>query len=279
MKTKTIAAVLKAARAELQTLGMETAALDARLLLQGAAALSHEQMIAESEALLDPRSFSIFQHYIQRRMKFEPVSRILGSREFYGREFHVTPDVLDPRADTECVVELALSLIKGPAKFLDLGTGSGAIAITLCAERKDWTGVASDVSEAALKVAHNNAIANKLSAQLKFHQGAWFEGIAEKFDLIISNPPYIKSNATLMPDVVNYDPHLALFGGADGLEAYRAIATGAAAQLMHEGLVVVEIGAGQEGEVAQIFKAQNFTLKNKARDIAGHTRALTFNAA
>ena len=276
MKTKSVAALLKAARISFHSLGIETSALDARVLLQAAAGLSHEQIIADADAVVDPRSASIFEHYVSRRMKFEPVSRILGLREFYGREFRVTPDVLDPRADTECVVELALELASDRVKFLDLGTGSGAIAITLCAERIDWDGSASDVSETALKVAQQNAVANKVSDQLKFHRTSWFDGITERFDLIISNPPYIKSTAELMPDVANYDPHLALFAGKDGLAAYREIAAGAASHLRPQGIVVVEIGAGQEDEVTEIFAGQNFKLVKAAKDIAGHIRALVF---
>jgi release factor glutamine methyltransferase len=276
MSRKTIAALLEAARAAFKAVGIETAALDARLLLQGASGLSHGQIIAEADAVLDPRSVAMFENFVARRLKFEPVSRILGSREFYGRKFYVTPDVLDPRGDTECVVALALDRLKHPARFLDLGTGSGAIAVTLCAERPDFNGVASDVSEAALKVAETNAIINDVAGRLSFHHGSWFDGLAEKFDLLISNPPYIKAPAVLMPDVMNYDPHLALFGGDDGLEAYRAIAAGAAAQLLPKGIVVVEIGAGQEADVVAIFAARNFKLVETARDLSGHVRGLKF---
>jgi release factor glutamine methyltransferase len=166
--------------------------------------------------------------------------------------------------------------VKHPARFLDLGTGSGAIAVTLCAERADFSGVASDVSEAALRVAENNALENGVASRLSFHRGSWFEGLSEKFDLIISNPPYIESSAPLMPDVLNYDPHLALFGGDDGLNAYRAIAAGAAAQLLPKGVVVVEIGAGQEKDVVALFAAQKFELMETARDLAGHVRGLKF---
>ncbi len=276
MKTKSVAALLQAARGSFQSSGITSSALDARLLLQAAANLTHEQIIAEADALLDPRSIGVFENYVSRRMKFEPVSRILGLREFYGRRFRVTPDVLDPRADTECVVELALKLLPDQATFLDLGTGSGCIAITLCAEQESVHGMASDLSQSALHVAQQNAVANNVAAQIQFHQGAWFENIKEKFDLIISNPPYIKSDAALMPDVANYDPHLALFGGEDGLTAYREIAVGAAAHLRPQGIVVVEIGAGQENDVTEIFSAQKFRLAKSATDLANHVRALAF---
>jgi len=276
MKPKSIAALLHAARVQFNQAGIATAALDARLLLQAASALTHEQIIAEAGAILDPRTIQIFEHYVARRLQFEPVSRILGTREFYGRNFRVTPDVLDPRSDTECVVELALRLVKGPARFIDLGTGSGAIAVTLCAERAEFNGVASDLSAAALSVARENAAVNKVDAQLSFHLGGWFEGVENKFDLIISNPPYIKAAANLMPDVANYDPHLALFGGDDGLDAYRAIAAGAGKHLAAKGCVVVENGAGQQGEIRAIFSAHGFEFVDHAKDIAGHIRGLAF---
>ncbi len=277
MKPNTIGAFLQGARAVFQNIGIETAALDARLLLQAACGLSHEQIIADADDVLDQRSIKIFEHYVSRRALFEPVSRILGSREFYGREFRVTPAVLDPRADTECVVDLALGLIKDPCTFLDIGTGSGAIAITLCAERKDWKGVASDVSQQALDVATDNASTHDVKHQLQFHCASWFDGVSERFDLIISNPPYIKSDAALMPDVKNFDPHLALFGGQDGLDAYRAIAKRAASHLKSNGFVVVEIGADQEVEVANIFAANRFKHVASAKDLAGHVRGLAFH--
>ena len=276
MKPKTIGVLLQGARAVLQNNGIQSAALDVRLLLQAASGLVHEQIIADADAVLDPRSIQIFEHYVARRALFEPVSRILGSREFYGRVYRVTPAVLDPRADTECVVELALELIKDTCTFLDMGTGSGAIAITLCAERKNWKGVASDISQQALDVAKDNALANTVGQQLQFHCASWYEGLDEPFDLIISNPPYIKSDATLMPDVKDFDPHLALFGGEDGLDAYRAIAEGAASHLKSNGFVVVEIGAGQNDDVVNIFSAQNLKMVKSANDLSGHTRGLAF---
>ncbi len=276
MKPKTIGVLLQGARPILQNIGIESAALDARLLLQAALGLSHEQIIADADAVVDQRSIQIFDHYVSRRARFEPVSRILGSREFYGRAFRVTPAVLDPRADTECVVDLALGLIKGHCTFLDLGTGNGAIAITLCAERKDWKGTASDISQEALDVAKGNASANNILHQLQFHCASWFDGLSENFDLIISNPPYIKSDAALMPDVKNFDPHLALFGGEEGLDAYRAIAQGAASHLKTNGFVVVEIGAGQEDDIVNIFSSYSFKLVKSAQDLSGHTRGLAF---
>jgi release factor glutamine methyltransferase len=276
MNPESIAALLKAARAQMAAQGTETAALDARLLLQAASGISLEELIANPASTLAPHAIARFEASIARRVNHEPVSRILGRRDFYGRSFTVTPDVLDPRADTETLITLALDLCPGPCRFVDLGTGSGAIAITLCRERADFAGVATDLSPAALVVAKQNAAALGVGDQLRFHHGAWFEGIAETFNLLISNPPYIRDDAALMPDVANYDPPLALFGGPDGLAAYRAIAKDAARFVTPHGLVLVEIGWGQADDVRSIFETQGFILAEQRNDLAATPRALGF---
>ncbi len=269
----TVAILLSDARGQLGN--NSTAALDARLLLQAATGLTHADVVAESQREISPEHIKIFEQFITRRMLHEPVSRILGTREFYGREFMVTPAVLDPRADTECVVELALKLTK-QGRFVDLGTGSGAIAITLCAENKNLSGVATDISADALLVAEANAKNLNVTDRLQFHKGAWFDGLSEPFDLIISNPPYIRQDAKLPPDVANYDPHLALFGGADGLQAYRAIALQSGPHLAESAHLVVELGFDQAQAVTEIFSAHGFVVNGKAVDIAGYIRGLAF---
>ncbi|MDE2385245.1 MAG: peptide chain release factor N(5)-glutamine methyltransferase [Alphaproteobacteria bacterium] len=263
-------------QARLQLGGKFSAALDARLLLQEATGLTHAEIIAAPELELNAGSLLKFNALLARRLQHEPISRILGHREFYGRRFAITPDVLDPRPDTETLVELALRHFPGPARFVDLGTGSGAIAITLCAENPNLSGLAIDLSAAALAVAEQNAKALGVDVALHFRQGRWFEGLEGQFDLIISNPPYIRQDAELMPDVSAFDPALALFGGEDGLEAYRAIAAGAAAHLAPAGQVMVEIGAGQAEDVTLIFSGQGFHQVEQAADLAGHPRALAF---
>lgn len=272
MKANSVAALLAEARRSLKG---ETAAIDARLLLQGAAGLTHIDIISDPNGVLSAAQLELFNSHIARRLAHEPVSRILGQREFYGRVFKVTPAVLDPRADTECVVELALHMVK-QGRFIDLGTGSGAIAITLCAENGALTGLASDISPEALGIAQSNAEALGVSGQLTFQQGNWFEGLSDHFELIISNPPYIREDASLAPDVMNFDPHVALFGGADGLAAYRAIAAQCRAHLAEKGTVVVEIGHEQVDAVVEIFAAKDFMLTAKAVDIAGYIRGLAF---
>ena len=276
MRADKLSTVLASARRKLETTGIGTAALDARLLLQAAAGLTHAEIIAEPQRELSPEQIKTFEQFIIRRLAHEPVSRILGTREFYGREFMVTPAVLDPRADTECVVELALQLtLQG--RFVDLGTGSGAIAVTLCAENKKLSGVATDISPDALLVAKANAQSLEVADRLQFHQGSWFDELNGPFDLIISNPPYIREDAKLAPDVTNYDPHLALFGGADGLQAYRAIAQQCGPHLSENAHVVVELGFDQAPSVAEIFAAHDFIVASKAIDIAGYIRGYAFS--
>jgi release factor glutamine methyltransferase len=276
---ETVAARLLAARQALVVADIDGSALDARLLMQAATGLSHEDLVANPDAELSGEASQKFTAFLKRRLAHEPISRILSAREFYGRDFLVTPAVLDPRADTEALIELVLALPRPPqGRLIDIGTGSGAIAVTLLAEMANFTGIAVDLSADALHVAKTNALANGVSGQLQFHQGSWFAGIGEKFDLIVSNPPYIPHDviAGLGAEVKNYDPHLALDGGADGLFAYRALAAGAKMHLVENGVVAVEIGAGQGPDVTAIFSSNGFEPLGQRVDLGGHLRALTF---
>ena len=272
MKIETL---LQEGRERLKHQGTFSTALDTRLLLQAATGLTHADIIAEPTRAVSDEATAKFNTFILRRLAHEPVSRILGRREFYGRDFLVTPDVLDPRPDTEVVVELALKHVQR-GRFIDLGTGSGAIAITLCAEAHELSGLATDVSAAALDVARENAKRLGVDHRLNFHRGSWFEGVSESFDLVVSNPPYIRDNENLAADVVDYDPHLALFAGPDGLNAYREIAHNAAAHLKPNGVVVVETGHDQSAEVASLFETQGFICFDRTTDFGGHVRGLAF---
>ena len=193
----------------------------------------------------------------------------------------VTPATLDPRPDTETIIDAALAVMPRNARLLDLGTGTGAIAITLLAERPDATGMATDLSPDALAVAAENAARLGVADQLQLKEGNWFEPVSGTFDIILSNPPYIPAGeiAGLDPDVRNFDPALALSGGADGLDPYRIIASGAAAHLGEGGHVLVEIGAGQADDVEAIFATRGFGASGRHRDLGGHTRCLGFNRA
>lgn len=279
--SETRRALLRQAGERLAASGIDTAALDARLLFQAASGLRHEDIVAEPELAVAHDVVERFSLLIARRSRFEPVSRILGTREFYGRSFRVTPEVLDPRADTETLIEAALGLAQGreALRILDLGTGSGAIAVTLLAELPRATAVASDLSAAALRVAMVNAEALGVAGRASFVQADWFAGIGGSFDFIVSNPPYIRLGeiAGLAPDVREFDPQMALDGGPDGLEAYRRIASEAGGQLAPQGRVVLEIGAGQENAVNNLFEAAGFSRESLHFDLSGQARCLVFS--
>jgi release factor glutamine methyltransferase len=221
---ETVTALLRHARAELKTAGSATAALDARLLLQAAANLSHADIVADPHAAIaDPARFHAL---LARRKRHEPVSRILGEREFYGRAFKVTSDVLDPRPDTEALIEAVLPRLKhqNAPRILDLGTGSGILAITLLAELDGATALATDISTAALAMAQENANRLGVADRLDVQCTDWFQGVEGAFDAILSNPPYIARDEieSLPLDVRNFDPRPALDGGPDGLEGRRS---------------------------------------------------------
>ncbi len=274
-----LASLLAAATQRLKAAGSDTPTLDARLLLQAAAGLTREDLILGPDRPLSPEQLATFESFVARRERHEPVSRILGRREFYGRVFTVTPATLDPRPDTETIIEAALKVMPKAARLLDLGTGTGAIAITLLAERPGATGTATDLSPDALAVARENAARLGVADRLSLVEGSWFAPVSGVFDIILSNPPYIPAGeiAGLSPDVRNFDPGLALSGGTDGLDPYRIIASGAAAYLAAGGHLLVEIGAGQVPDVEAIFDAQGFAAGGRHRDLGGHIRCLGFN--
>jgi release factor glutamine methyltransferase len=270
--------LLDRASARLKAAGCETPGLDARLLLQHVTGLSREDIILGPDREVSEAESARFDSLVWRRESREPVSRILGEREFYGRVFRVTPDVLDPRPDTETLVTRAIEVLPPAGNLLDLGTGTGAIILTILAERPRSRGTAVDISSAALLVAAGNARALGVEERLRLHQGSWFDGLSGTFDLIVSNPPYIPTAdiSGLSPDVRNFDPALALVGGDDGLDPYRSIASGAARHLAAQGRVLVEIGAGQEKDVEAIFAREGFQAAGRHRDLGQHVRCLEF---
>jgi len=209
--------------------GVPFADEDALEIILAATGFDRAALMLRGTEFLSPDVFETIQDHMARRLSGEPVDNILGWREFYGRRFQISRDVLSPRADTENLVRGALSRLdkaKEPT-LVDLGTGSGAIGLTLLAERDDVRLVATDHSEAALSIAEQNAAALDVFARVRFAQGAWWDAIAagSAFDMIVSNPPYITNEAmeALETEVVEFDPDLALRGGADGLDAYRTI--------------------------------------------------------
>lgn len=278
-----IAALLAEAKRALAAKGNPSAALDARLLLQQATGLTHEALIADPKRAISSEATAKFREFLQRRLAGEPVSRIQGEREFYGRSFRITPATLDPRPDTETLIEAALALMPADraCRIIDLGTGTGVIAVTLLAERPRALAMMTDISAQALTVAEGNARRHGVLARSRFAEGSWFAGVDGRFDLILSNPPYIPEAIlpSLAAEVYNFDPGTALAGGPDGLQAYREIARLAGPFLTPQGHILVEIGEGQALEIEDVFRAHGFRAAGRWQDLAGHVRTLGFSHA
>lgn len=270
--SRTVAAALRAAVAALRAAGVADPGRDARLLLAHATGLATERLLLAPERPLDEGEAARLAKALAARAARQPLSQIIGWRLFWGRRFAVTRDTLDPRPETECLVERALALPFG--RVLDLGTGTGCILLTLLAERADAEGIGTDLSAAALAVAAANAAALGLAARARFRQGDWFAGLEGRFDLIVSNPPYISAAemAGLAPEVRDWEPAIALSPGGDGLDAYRAIAQGAAAHLAPGGRLLVEIGAAQGAAVAGLMRAAGFGTVSLWPDLDGRDR-------
>jgi len=259
--------------------GIETAALDARILLCAALAIDHAALIRDPDFLLGEAA-SRLTDFASRRLAYEPVSRILGQRDFFGQTFIVSKAVLDPRPETETLIEAVLERMAKrkhePLRILDLGTGSGAILAALLSEFDHATGLGIDRSPAACVIAAANLAQLGLAQRGLVAAGDWFASLSDKalFDIIVSNPPYIESAdiAGLAPDVRDYDPRLALDGGADGLDAYRAIAAGSLAHLAPGGLLAVEFGAGQGPAIDRVFANAGLRVTGTWADLAGHDR-------
>lgn len=269
--------------------GVETPALDARILLRSATGLSLEALIAKGREPVSPEQARHFSGLVSRRLSGEPVSRIRGTREVYGRTFRVDRHTLDPRPDTETLVEAALAAaaqVGGrdrPLRLLDLGTGSGCVLLTLLAELPEAVGTGIDISAGALMCAQANARALGVGKRARFVAADWFEGLSGRFDLIVSNPPYISATelAALPREVAEHDPLAALDGGRDGLDAYRRIAAGAAAFLSAAGQLLVEIGQTQGSAVAGLFRASGLIVGEDAvvKDLAGRPRCVRAESA
>jgi release factor glutamine methyltransferase len=288
MQRESVAQALSEAKRRLSRAGVASAPLDARLIVQHVTGLSHEEIVAGTPRLLLRRESRRIDKLLQRREAREPLSRLTGEREFYGRSFRLNRGTLDPRPDTEILVETALALARGQdghggaLRIADIGTGSGAIAISLLAELAHAEAVASDVSKLALKKARENSLRHKVADRLTLVHGRWFDKIEGLFDLIVSNPPYIPAGEmALLPDDVRlHDPARALKGGADGLGAYRQIAKDVGKHLKIGGHLLVEIGKGQEEGVRAIMLHHGLKPACKARpatpDLSGTIRVLAF---
>jgi release factor glutamine methyltransferase len=283
-ETMTMERAFAAAARAFSQAGVEMPVLDARLLVCRATGLTHEAFVAQSARPLEAEAAARLEEYVARRLRREPVSRIMGEREFYGRRFLLDASALDPRPDTETLIETALGLVDANGwrqrklKLLDLGTGTGCVLLTLLAELPYAEGIATDLSQAALALASANAHRLGVEARAAFIATDWLDGVRGTFDLMLSNPPYIPAGkiAGLSPEVAGYDPRLALDGGADGLDPYRRIAAGALERLHPEGSLIVEIGAGQGESVSALFREGGLAAGDEAvrRDLAGRPRCV-----
>ncbi|MEP6343681.1 MAG: peptide chain release factor N(5)-glutamine methyltransferase [Maricaulaceae bacterium] len=278
----TLDAAKRLATQSLAQAGFETPKLDARILLLSATGLEHADLIVKGGEALTLAQAETFAALVARRLSGEPIDHILGHREFYGRSFKVSKDVLSPRPETEGLIDQALVLYgeESDIKCLDLGTGSGAIILTLLAERPNWTGLGVDLSAAALEIASENAHRHGLEGRVSFLQSSWLDGVDEQFDLIVSNPPYIDKThmERLSREVKDYDPSLALYGGPDGLEAYRAIINQAPHYLKQNGRLILEIGYDQKQTVSNLLDTGPFTDIDCHMDLAGLDRIITAKA-
>jgi release factor glutamine methyltransferase len=259
----------------LRAAGMDSAARDARALVAHALGVAPDRIVLLGPDPMDSKAQNQLSSYLERRLQHEPVSKITGWRQFWGRDFHISKAVLDPRPETETVIVEAL---KHPAaNVLDLGTGSGIIAVTLMAEWPNARALATDISPTALAVARQNAARFDIGDRLSFAHSNWFEGVQGRFDLIVANPPYIAMDemAGLDRDVRDFDPHIALTPGGDGLDPYRLIAASVGRHLSPDGRLIVEIGYQQAADVLQLFQDAGLSSVCSHSDLAGRDRVIS----
>lgn len=257
--------------------------LDARILVGAVLGLDLTGVIAAAERLLTSDESARLEDFARRRLVGEPVARLLGAREFWGLPLQLSAATLVPRPDTETAVELALEMLRAvphsgrAQRIADLGTGSGAILLALLSELPDACGIGTDISEAALRAARTNAICLGLDRRAAFVVCSYAAALSGTFDLIVSNPPYIRSAeiAGLGSEVRDHDPRVALDGGTDGLDAYRALIPQSAALLAQHGVLVVEVGHDQSADIAGLMTAAGLTLDRPPKaDLAGIQRAV-----
>lgn len=268
------------ARSRLEAAGVPGPVIDARVLVEAACGVTRADIVGDPHRELSAAQVERLDAYLERRIRREPVSHILGRKGFWNIMLGVTPDVLTPRPETEVIVDHALRLFPEgrPFRILDLGVGSGAILLAILAERPAARGLGIDVSEEALAVARDNAARLGLADRIALLRGDWSGGLAgSEFDLVVSNPPYIASPVieTLDPEVRDYEPRIALDGGPDGLDAYRQLAPEILRMLRPGGRFLVEIGYDQKAAAERLFRVAGAMEVETLQDLSTHDRVVT----
>ena len=276
-----IGVLLREAGRRLAAAGVADAPREARLLLQAASGMSPAALVAFPERSVDAAAQAQFRRLLERREKREPVAQILGRREFWSLGFRVTADTLDPRPDSETLVQAVLDRIANRTaalRLVDFGTGTGCLLLALLHELPNATGLGVDLAAAALAVAAENARSLGLDGRATFLRSDWDDGVAPPFDIVISNPPYIESTriAGLQPEVARFEPRLALDGGADGLDAYRKLVPATARLLRPGGLAAFEVGVDQADSVAAIGVAGGLRHIATTPDMGGIPRVVVW---
>ena len=276
----TLLTAWKGAQARLKAAGIDSPSIDARLLLEASTGAGRVDILTDPYRVVDADKIAALDAMIERRLKREPVSRILGKKGFWKIMLNVTPDVLSPRPDTETLLDVIVRAF-APQRafdFIDLGTGSGAILLATLMERAGARGVGTDISTEAIAVARENAANLDLDGRCDFLRTEWAAGFGDaSFDLVLSNPPYIPTDhiAGLDPEVRDHDPHLALDGGPDGLQAYRDLAPEIRRILKPLGVFAVEIGWDQGPQVKALFEEAGFTDVKIIKDLGDRDRVVT----
>ena len=262
--------------------GIETSSLDSRIILKEVFCFDEKELILNSQLIVPDNKINEVDKILSRRVSGEPVSKIFGKRDFYKSTFLISKDVLDPRPETELIIEIANNFIldKGYKNFIDLGTGSGCIILSILKDNKNLSALGIDISNKAINIAQKNCSNLNLENQATFLVSNWLSKVSGSYDLIISNPPYIPSKDidTLLDNVKNYDPLISLDGGDDGLKCYREIAEDINRIISKKGRIILEIGFNQAINVIKIFESKEFMFLNKYTDINGLDRILTFES-
>lgn len=279
MSERTLQQSIAAALQRLDDAGVETPKRDAEVLLCHALACDRAYLIGHRDDALGEKPARVFDDLVTRREAREPVSQILGTREFWSLDFGVGRAVLSPRPESETLIEAVLDSVADrskPMRLLDLGTGTGCLLLTLLHELKASTGIGVDASDDALAMARDNAQRLSLDDRALFQSGDWAKGLTESFDIVVSNPPYIETAtlAALAPEVALWEPATALDGGADGLDGYRRIVMQVGSILTEQGIVVLEHGPDQADAIAALADQAGLSLIERRRDLEGRERCL-----